>query len=60
MSENEIPGWHHRCNGSKLGQTPKNRKEQGGLLCSELDTTGQPKNNQNQKIHTGTMQLTGG
>ena len=44
-TEDEMVGWHHRFNGHKLRQTPRNSEGQGGLAhCSpwghrELDTT---------------------
>ena len=33
VSEDEMAGWHHRCNGHELGQTPGNGEGQGGLVC---------------------------
>ena len=30
-SEDEMAGWHHCCNGHKLGQTLGDGEEQGGL-----------------------------
>ena len=45
-SEDEMAGWHHRCNEHELGQTPRDGEEQGGLVscspwgCKELDMTG--------------------
>ena len=51
MSENEMAGWHHRCNEHELGQTLGNGKRQGGLVSyspwghKESDTTGQLNNN---------------
>ena len=33
VSENEMAGWHHRCNGNELGQTLGGGEEQGGLTC---------------------------
>ena len=44
--EDEMAGWHHRCNGHDLGQTSGDGEGQGGLACcsprsyKELDTTG--------------------
>ena len=32
-SEDEMSGWHHRCNGHKLGQTLGDGEGQGGLVC---------------------------
>ena len=32
-SEDEMAGWHHRCNGHELGQSPGNGEGQGGLAC---------------------------
>ena len=46
-SENETAGWHHRCDGHELGQTPGDGEGQGGLVChsprgrKESDTTEQ-------------------
>ena len=46
-SEDELAGWHHRCNGHELGQPPGDDKGQESLVCcsprghKELDTTGQ-------------------
>ena len=45
-SEDEMAGWHHRCNGHELGQTSGDGEGQGGLACyspwghKELDVTG--------------------
>ena len=37
-SENEMAGWHHRCNEHELGQTPGDGKGQVGLSsCSPWD-----------------------
>ena len=52
-SEDEMAGWHHRCNGYELGQTPGVGDGQGGLACyspwgcKESDTTGHLNNNNN-------------
>ena len=46
MSEDEISGWHHQCNGHELGQTLGDGEGQRGLPgcspwgCKEPDTTG--------------------
>ena len=32
-SEDEMAGWHHRCNGHELGQTSEDGEGQGGLAC---------------------------
>ena len=46
MSEDEMAGWHHKCNGHELGQIPGDGDGQGGLVCcgpwerKGLDTTG--------------------
>ena len=46
VSEDEIAGWHHWCNGHELGQTSGGSERQGGLACcspwgcKESDTTG--------------------
>ena len=45
VSEDEMAGWHHRCNGHELGQTLGYSEGQGGWVCcspwghKELDTT---------------------
>ena len=33
MSEDEMAGWHHQCNGHKLGQTLGDSEGQGSLWC---------------------------
>ena len=33
MSKDEMAGWHHRCNGHELGQTPGDGEGQRNLLC---------------------------
>ena len=43
--EDEMPGWHHQCNGHELGKTLGDGEGQGGLVCwrvwghRESDTT---------------------
>ena len=32
-SEDEMAGWHHRCNETELGQTLGDSEGQGGLVC---------------------------
>ena len=50
-SEDEMAGWHHRCNGHELRQSSGDGEGQGSLSCcspwgcKELDTTGWLKNN---------------
>ena len=51
-----MAGWHHRCNGHKLGQTLGDGEGQAGLVCcspwgccKELDTIGQLNNNKKDK-----------
>ena len=45
VSEDEMGGWHHQCNGHELGQTSEDGEEHGGLACcspqdyKESDTT---------------------
>ena len=34
MTDDEMAGWHHQCNGHELGQAPGYGKGQGGLVCS--------------------------
>ena len=49
--DNKMAGWHHQCNGHKLGQTWADGEEQGGLAfccpwgCKELDMTRRMDNN---------------
>ena len=51
VSEDEMAGWHHQCNGHEPGQTPGDGEGQGGLACcspwghKELDMTGRLNNN---------------
>ena len=33
MTEDEMAGWHHRCNEHELGQTPGDGEGQGDLAC---------------------------
>ena len=33
VTEDEMVGWHHQCNGHELGQTPGDAKRQGSLAC---------------------------
>ena len=50
-SEDEMAGWHHRCNEHELGQSQGDDEGQVGLVCcslwghKELDTTGRMSNN---------------
>ena len=32
-TEDEMVGWHHRCNGDELGQTLGDDEGQGSLAC---------------------------
>ena len=49
--QDEMAGWHHRCNEHELGQTLGDGEGQGGLVCcspwgqKELDPTGRLNNN---------------
>ena len=51
MSEDEMAGWHHQCNGHELGQTSGDGEGQVGLACcspwgrKESDVAGQLNNN---------------
>ena len=55
-SEDEMAGWHHRCNGHELGQTSGDGEGQGSLACcnpwgrKESDTTGQLNSNKHHLI----------
>ena len=33
VTEGEMVGWHHQCNGHEYGQTLGNGEGQGGLAC---------------------------
>ena len=33
MTEDEMLGWHHRCNGCEFQQTPGDSEGQGSLVC---------------------------
>ena len=50
-SEDEMAGWHHRCNEHELGQMSEDGEGERGLACCspwghrESDTTGQLNNN---------------
>ena len=56
VSEDEMVGWHHWCNGLELGQTLGDDEGQGGLVCcspwghKEPDTSGWLNNNNNPNI----------
>ena len=57
VSEDEMAGWHHWCNGHELGQTLGDGEEQGGLACcspwghKESDKTGRLNNsNRNRNV----------
>ena len=51
VSEGEMTGWHHQCNGHELGQTLGDGEGQRGLACcspwglKESDMTGRLNNN---------------
>ena len=55
-SEDEMAGWHDRCNGHELGQTSGDGEGQRGLEscspwgCKELDTTGKLINNNKHRV----------
>ena len=34
VSEDEMAGWHHQCNGHELGQISGEARGQGGLTCN--------------------------
>ena len=59
-SEDEISGWHHRCNEHELGQTSGDGEEQGGLECyspwsrKESDMTEQLNDYTHTHTHTHT------
>ena len=50
MTEDEMVGWHHRLDGYKFEQAPRDGEGQGSLVCcspwgrKELDTTAQLNN----------------
>ena len=35
VSEDEMAGWHHQCNGRELGKTLGDDEGQGGLACCQ-------------------------
>ena len=35
MTEDEMPGWHHRLDGHEFGCTPGDGDGQGGLACCD-------------------------
>ena len=45
MTEDEMVGWYHRCDGREFEQTPEDGEGQGSLVCctsgvyKESDTT---------------------
>ena len=53
MSDDEMAGRHHRCDGHELGQTSGDGEGQGGLaccspwVCKEPNTSGQLNNSHN-------------
>ena len=55
MSEDELAGWHHQCNGHDLGQISGDAEGQGGQVCcspwgpKELDMDWETE--QQQQIH---------
>ena len=36
MTEDELVGQHHQCDGHELGQTPGDGEGQGSLVCCSL------------------------
>ena len=56
MSEGEIAGQHHQCNGHELGQSPGDGGGQGSLMCcspwsrKESDMTGRLKDDNKKEI----------
>ena len=57
LSEDEMAGWHHQCNGRELGQTLGDGEGHGGLVCcspwgrKESDTTERLSNNSPWCLH---------
>ena len=62
-TEDEMAGWHHRCNGHELGQTSEDGEGQRDLMCcspwgrKESDTTGWL--DSSNCLHTCSLQLMG-
>ena len=57
VSEDEMAGWHHWCNGHELGQTSGDGEGSGGLACcspwvTELNTTGPLNKNEQHAFNT--------
>ena len=56
VSENEMAGWHHQCNGRELGLTLGDGEGQRGLVCccpwchEESDITGWLNNNNRTRL----------
>ena len=52
MTEDEMVGWHHRLDGYKFEQAPRDGEGQGSLVCcsprgrKELNTTAQLNTNE--------------
>ena len=65
MTEDEMVGWYHRCNGYERGQTSGDGEGQGSLACcspwgrKESNTTGQL-NNSSTQVGKNTCELEGG
>ena len=53
-----MDGWHHRCNGHRIGPTSGDSDGQGGLVCyspwscQESDTAGQLNSNSKEGAET--------
>ena len=58
VSEDEMAGWHHWCNGHELGQLLGNGEGQRGLVhCSPWSDTTGPLNNHNNYIYIYTTSV---
>ena len=45
-----MAGWHHRCNGHELGQTPEDGEGQGGLHSTGSQRVGHNWETKQQQI----------
>ena len=63
MTKDEMVGGHHRLNGQKPEQTPRDSEEQGSLVCcspcshKELNATKQLNNNFQETNCVGRLSL---
>ena len=58
MSEDEMAGWHHQCNGHELGQTLGDGEGQGGLACCSPHGLAESRTRLGDRTTTNDSQLT--